>query len=78
MADPPKDRLLAVFREHGVKGEIREVTPRAADEAVFVVGGEDARAVHDADLAIALQELLARKVWVVPDMPIWRRQSQPL
>ncbi|HEY4027377.1 MAG TPA: hypothetical protein VGO86_13185 [Candidatus Dormibacteraeota bacterium] len=76
--DPPREELLALLRSHGVRGEIREVSPRAADEAIFVVSPEDAGAANDRDLAIALQRLLNRKVWVVPDQPIWHRQSEPL
>jgi hypothetical protein len=78
MADPTRDRLLAVFRDHRVKNEIREVVPRAADEAVFVVAEEDAGAVRNRDLIVALQQLLQRKVWVVRDLSIWHRQSEPI
>ncbi len=69
MTEPTRDEVLAVFRTYGVKGEVKEVVPRAPDEAIFVVTAHDSSAVDNRDLALALQKMLARKVWVVPDAP---------
>jgi hypothetical protein len=39
-----------VFREHGVTGDIKEVIPRADDEAVFIVTAGDSFATTDSEL----------------------------
>ena len=78
MTEPSLNELVALFRAYGVKGEVREVVPRAEDEAIFVVAAPDASAVDNRDLALALQRMLARKVWVVPDAPTWERRTTRL
>ena len=75
MTEPSTDELLAVFRTYGVKGGVKEVVPRAQDEAIFVVTAHDSSAVDNRDLALALQKILARKVWVVPDAPTWEHKT---
>ena len=78
MNEPSQDRLTSVFRDHGVRGQVKEVLPREADEAIFVLTVEDAAQVDERKLALALQELLDRKVWVVPASSSWDAQAQPL
>lgn len=75
VAEPSSAELVAVFRAYGVMGEVKEVVPRAQDEAVFVVTAPDSSAVDNRDLALALQTMLARKVWVVPDAPTWEHKT---
>lgn len=75
MTEPSRDKLVAVFRTYGVKGEVKEVVPRAEDEAIFVVTAHDSSAVDNRDLALALQGILGRKVWVVPDSATWEDKT---
>jgi hypothetical protein len=75
VTEPSTDELLAAFRTYGVKGEVKEVVPRAPDEAIFVVTAHDSSAVDNRDLALALQKMLARKVWVVPNAPTWEHNA---
>jgi hypothetical protein len=69
--EPSSDQLRAVFRAHGVTGDIKEVIPRAGDEAVFTVTAGDSFATTDRELAADLQRLLARKVWLVLESATW-------
>jgi hypothetical protein len=59
--------ITEMFRRHGVTGPVGEVTPRAGDEAVFVVTPEGAASMREGELTAALQTVLRRKVWVVTD-----------
>lgn len=78
MPDPSANQLRAAFRAHGVKAGIKEVIPRAQDEAVFLVTQRDAAATTDRDLAIELQRLLSRKVWIVLDSASWKGETTDL
>jgi hypothetical protein len=71
LSEPSSDQLKAVFRAHGVRGDIKEVIPRAGDEAVFVVTEGDSDATTNRELVIDLQGLLHRKVIVVPESVTW-------
>lgn len=73
--DPSAAELLVLFRAHGVTGEVREVAPRENDEAVFVVATVPA---EPDQLAMALQEILRRKVWITPASSRWMEVSEPL
>lgn len=78
MSEPSTDQLIAVFRGHGVSGDIKEVTPRAGDEAVFVVTEGASDATTNQDLVIELQGLLHRKVFVVPESATWEGHTTNL
>jgi hypothetical protein len=71
MSELSSDQLKAVFRAHSVRGDIKEVIPRAGDEAVFVVTEGDSDATTNQELVIELQGLLQRKVIVVPESVTW-------
>lgn len=76
--NPPANQLKTIFRAHGVTGGIKEVIPRAQDEAVFLVTEDDAVATTDRDLALELQRLLGRKVWIVLDSAPWKGNTTDL
>jgi hypothetical protein len=78
LAEPSSDQLRAVFRAHGVTGDIKEVIPRAGDEAVFIVTAADSFATTARELAADLQLLLARKVWVVCESATWEGRTTKL
>ena len=59
-------------------GEVKQVIPLAADEAVFLVADTDTRATTDRDLATDLQRLLGRKVWIVQDSDSWKGKTASL
>ena len=65
--EPTDEAITELFRRHGVTGPIGEVTPRAPDEAVFVVTPDGAASMREDQLSAALQAALRRKVWVVTD-----------
>lgn len=78
MPDPSRDELIRIFREHGVSGEIREVVPRAGDEAVFVVTSIGSANMRERELTVALQSALHRKVWVTTEGGSWTGDVRPL
>jgi hypothetical protein len=78
LSEPSSDQLKAVFRAHGVRGDIKEVIPRAGDEAVFVVTEGDSDATTSRELVIELQSLLHRKVIVVPESVTWEGHTTNL
>lgn len=78
MSEPSSDQLKAVFRAHGVRGKIKEVIPRAGDEAVFVVTQGDLDATSNPELVTELQALLHRKVWVGPESVGWKGNTADL
>jgi hypothetical protein len=76
--DPTSDVIMAAFRRYGVSGPVAEASPRAADEAVFVVTPEGAASMQEDELTKALQILLGRKVWVTTDGRVWKGKTRPL
>jgi hypothetical protein len=78
LGEPSSDQLKAVFRAHGVRGEIKEVIPRAGDEAVFVLTEGDLVATSNPELVTELQALLHRKVWVGPEAVGWKGHTADL
>jgi hypothetical protein len=78
LSEPSSDQVKAVFRAHGVRGDIKEVIPRAGDEAVFVVTEGDSDATTNRELVIELQGLLHRKVIVVPQSVNWEGHTTNL
>ena len=76
--EPSNEVIAATFRRYGVSGPIGEASPRAADEAIFVITPEGAASMLEDQLTQALQTLLGRKVWVLTDGPIWKGKIQPL
>lgn len=76
--DPDTTReIVAVFRGHGVDGRIWLV-PSGADEAIFVVGPEDAASFPEATLTRVLTDTLRRKVWVTSDPGLDARDQTPV
>lgn len=76
--EPSNEVVAATFRRYGVTGPIGEVSPRAADEAIFVVTPDGAASMLEDELTQSLQTLLGRKVWVATDGTVYEGRIQPL
>ena len=65
--DAVRNAVVGVFRDHGVAGQVFAVPTEGSDEAIFAVSTTDAARMREAELTIALTQLLSRKVWVTTD-----------
>ncbi|WP_027007663.1 hypothetical protein [Conexibacter woesei] len=50
----------------------------SGDEAIFLVGPDQAARMQEASLTAALTGLLGRKVWIVTNASGWREAPVPL
>jgi hypothetical protein len=69
--DSTRQRLVDLFRIHGVSGSVSLMPTTGRDEAIFLVAPRDAATMREASLIPALMNALGRKVWVVTDDSAW-------
>jgi hypothetical protein len=72
------EAIAALFREHGVPGQVSLIPVQGGDEAIFVVGSTYAATMKEAALTTALMNVLKRKVWITTDASAWREKPVPL
>jgi hypothetical protein len=63
-----RDRVIRIFRQHGVVGAPR-LGDWSADEVIFVVSSVQAADMQDGSLTRELSQALGRKVWITTSWP---------
>jgi hypothetical protein len=72
LSDEQRSGARRLFASHGYVGELTVARLTGTDELIFVLDGPDIDALTEGDaLAAELQELLRRKVWIVPSSESW-------
>lgn len=73
-----RERLIPLFRLHGVSGNVLVALTPGGDEAIFVVTPQDAATKDEPALVAALMEALRRKVSVLTQGSPWGDALVPL